>query len=52
MVLRYGKILGFFEGPYPTLWVTDPEIIKSIMVKDFEHFTDRRVNELLEKVIQ
>jgi hypothetical protein len=43
MVKKYGKIFGFFDGSNPSLWVTDPEFIKAIFVKDFDHFTNRRV---------
>ncbi|CAK1551081.1 unnamed protein product [Leptosia nina] len=32
---------GFFEGRRPTLYIMDPDIIKSVMIRDFDHFTDR-----------
>lgn len=44
MVKTYGKVLGLFDGPVPNLWVTDIELIKSIFVKDFDHFVNRRVS--------
>jgi cytochrome P450 family 6 len=34
-------LTGFFEGRRPTLMVRDPELIKLIMVRDFEYFMDR-----------
>ncbi|XP_075973935.1 putative cytochrome P450 9f2 [Anticarsia gemmatalis] len=36
------KYVGFFELTLPVVLVRDPEIIKSIVVKDFDHFTDHR----------
>ncbi|KAH3852164.1 hypothetical protein DPMN_094663 [Dreissena polymorpha] len=38
---RYGKVFGIYLGNVPALVISDPEIIKHIMVKDFDHFTDR-----------
>lgn len=36
---RYG---GTFEGRRPLLNIIDPDLIKAIMIRDFDHFTDRR----------
>ncbi len=44
VVKKHGKILGQFDGCIPNLWVTDAELIKSIFIKDFDHFVDRRVS--------
>lgn len=41
MVSRYGKVFGIYLGNLPTLVVCDTEMIKQIMVKDFNKFTDR-----------
>ena len=42
-VKKYGNMYGSFEGTQPTLHVNDTEIIKSIFIKDFDHFINRRV---------
>jgi len=34
------KYVGFFQGRTPSLLILDPELIKSVMVKDFTHFYD------------
>lgn len=41
---KYGKIAGTYDGTQPNLWTTDADIIKSVFVKDFDHFINRRVN--------
>ncbi|XP_068241539.1 cytochrome P450 3A24-like [Palaemon carinicauda] len=40
---KYGgkKFCGYYEFTQPCLMVGDPEILKHVMVKDFDHFTDR-----------
>jgi len=38
--LQY-SVAGHFEGRRPRLIVLDPELIKHIMVRDFQHFVDR-----------
>ena len=42
-VKRYGDLFGTFEGTQPTLHINDTELVKSIFVKDFDHFINRRV---------
>ena len=44
---KYGKIMGYFEGSKPNLWITDTEMIKSVFVRDFDHFINRRVKGIL-----
>jgi Cytochrome P450 len=44
LVKKYGNIFGFFEGRKPNLFVADAEFIRSVLVKDFDHFINRRVS--------
>lgn len=37
----HGKLCGFFAFTTPLYIVTDIELIKNILVKDFEYFHDR-----------
>lgn len=39
---RSSRILGTFEFRQPALVVRDPETIKQVFVKDFDHFEDHR----------
>ncbi|XP_053619568.1 cytochrome P450 6B6-like [Plodia interpunctella] len=46
MYLRYPneKVVGFFRANAPELVIRDPEIIKRILVTDFENFYPRGIN--------
>nr|QST15043.1 CYP360A3 protein [Diaphanosoma celebensis] len=49
LVKEYGKTFGFFEGLTPNLFVSDAEFIKNVLVKDFDHFINRRSFEVRSK---
>ncbi|XP_035433105.2 cytochrome P450 9e2 [Spodoptera frugiperda] len=36
------KYVGFLENLAPVMLIKDPELIKSITIKDFDHFTDHK----------
>ncbi|XP_037037225.1 cytochrome P450 3A24-like [Bradysia coprophila] len=38
---EYGPIVGFFFGSRPQLLVSDIELIRHVLIKDFHKFTDR-----------
>lgn len=40
---KYGKHFLFYEGPMPCLYISDPDLIKQISIKDFQSFVNRRV---------
>jgi hypothetical protein len=41
---KHGTIFGYYFGFKPILVVTDLELLKRVMVKDFHNFIDRGVN--------
>lgn len=41
LVQKYGRLVGLFFGSTPSLMISDPELIKNIMVKDFSKAPNR-----------
>ncbi len=35
---KYGKTYGRYEGPSPIVVTKDPELMKSVLVKNFDSF--------------
>jgi len=40
---RYGRVWGQYDGPTPVIFISDVELAKRIMIKDFDHFADRPI---------
>ena len=38
---KYGKLFGYYNGPIPSLFIMESELIKNVMVKDFHCFMER-----------
>ncbi|XP_003745699.1 cytochrome P450 3A6-like [Galendromus occidentalis] len=38
---KYGPVVGYFFGYQPTLLISDGEILKNVLFKDFHNFADR-----------
>src|SRR5699024_7641349 len=47
---KYGKIYGTYSNFSPTLCIADPELIKLVMIKDFNLFVNRRKAVLADRV--
>ncbi|KAF0307539.1 Lithocholate 6-beta-hydroxylase [Amphibalanus amphitrite] len=47
-----GGYIGFIEPMGPALAVSDPELIKAIMMTDFDHFTIRKPKSIAEHGVQ
>ncbi|XP_067675347.1 cytochrome P450 3A24-like [Haliotis asinina] len=43
---QYGKVFGVFLGGLPMVNVLDPDIAREILIRDFQHFTDRVILDL------
>ncbi|XP_019861143.1 PREDICTED: putative cytochrome P450 cyp-13B1 [Amphimedon queenslandica] len=41
---KYGKVFGYYIGAQPYLAVLDPDILKEIMIKKFDNFTERKAS--------
>ena len=40
----YGKIYGYYEGGTPVLGVADPDMVREILIKQFDIFQQRKVH--------
>nr|AHL88980.1 cytochrome p450 3044A2 [Brachionus koreanus] len=47
LIKKYGRIVGYFEGSTPVILTTDFQLIKNVLIKDFNYFINRRVIESL-----
>jgi hypothetical protein len=43
LVQKNGKIFGIYEFMTPVLYVSHPDLIQDVLVKDFNIFSNRRV---------
>ncbi|OWA55276.1 Cytochrome P450 3A29 [Hypsibius exemplaris] len=41
-IKKFGRMFGYFDGSQPVIAVSDPDMLRSIMVKDFPQFINRR----------
>ena len=40
---KYGSVIGIYEGLRPVLQITDPSLIKKVLIEDFWNFCNHRV---------
>ncbi|CAF0852129.1 unnamed protein product [Rotaria sordida] len=43
LVQKYGKIIGVFEGTFPIILLSDPDLLRNVLIKDSNVFVNRRV---------
>ncbi|KAL1481570.1 hypothetical protein MTO96_015351 [Rhipicephalus appendiculatus] len=48
---KYGNVFGAFEGLHPTLFLSDPDLIKLVLVKHFNDLPDRRTVALNDPIL-
>lgn len=48
---KYGNVVGYYEASVPLVLVKDVNFLKSILIKDFGKFVNRRVSFLLNNKI-
>ena len=41
---KYGRIFGGYQGSSPVLYISDPKVLRKVLVQDFWYFSDRRDN--------
>lgn len=42
LVQKYGNIIGVYEGPNPTILLSDLELLRKVLIKDSQAFVNRR----------
>ncbi|CAF3769219.1 unnamed protein product [Adineta steineri] len=45
LIKKYGRIVGIYEGTVPIILVTDPDILRNVLIKDSHVFINRRTPE-------
>nr|QUF59371.1 cytochrome p450 CYP3044B4 [Brachionus angularis] len=48
LIDTYGKTLGYFEFASPVILTTDPKLLKLILIKDFNNFSNRNAIEAIQ----
>lgn len=43
LIKKYGRTIGYFEGTTPVVLTADSKFIKSILIKDFKTFANRKL---------
>ncbi|XP_062860332.1 thromboxane-A synthase [Trichomycterus rosablanca] len=41
MIKQYGRVCGYYLGRRPVVVIADPDMLKQVMVKDFQNFPNR-----------
>lgn len=41
---KYGDVVGIYEGLRPSLMVTDPVMVKKVLIEEFHNFPNHRVS--------
>lgn len=45
---KYGKVYGSYFFTQPEIVISDEELLKKVLVKDFHNFTNRRVSHVFD----
>ncbi|RWS14119.1 cytochrome P450-like protein, partial [Dinothrombium tinctorium] len=49
---KYGRIYGVYDGTVPSLVVSDPDLLKQVLVKNFNLFPNRRPFEVNDPIAE
>ncbi|XP_051791278.1 thromboxane-A synthase isoform X2 [Erpetoichthys calabaricus] len=47
LIRKYGRVCGYYLGRQPVILVSDPDMIKQILIKDFNNFPNRTMVPLI-----